>query len=232
MKTRTIKIALLSVVCALSAVCAAQGRNEIPNQPYLSLSEQSVWLLDYASLRHSLQLSDEENRAVETAARGYAAQQQRLGAGATDAQIENVDHAYAQSVLSALTPAHRERLFQILLQAKGAEALEDRSVAKKVGLTASESAQVHQILEAADERESDFDAALAKKILAVPRVAPPSLYEKRRAQVVQDAKPERAALAKRRDADEAKALSVLSKSQMARWKELLGVPYPLARYKD
>jgi len=47
--------------------------------------------------------------------------------------------------------------------------------------------------------------------------------------VVEAAKPQRAELAKQRKEDEDKALSVLSKQQQEKWRQMLGAPFPLSR---
>jgi hypothetical protein len=230
MKIRTFT---LMALCACSFASAwGQGHNELPSLPYLSMSEQSVWLLDYASIRDALALSAPESKAVDAASAAYEEEQKRLGAKASDAQVESADHAHAKAVLNALSAAHRDRLFQIMLQARGAEAFVDKTIAKRVGLTPAEDSQIHELLERADKREDDFEADLAKRILAVPRIAPKSAYEKRRADVIAAAKPQRLALEKARAADEAKAIGLLSKEQKARWKEMLGTPFPLVHYKD
>jgi hypothetical protein len=234
MKTPTIKATLLSVALACSAVAAAQGHTELPNQPYLSLSEQSAWLLNYATIRDNLKLSNDEKKVLDTESSSYTAAQQRLftKGSPSEQQIETLDHAHARTVLAGLTQVHRDRLYQILLQAKGSEAFADRTVATHLGLNATELAQIHQILKTADDREEEFEANLAKKLLAVPRIAPSSLYQQKRLAVIDAAKPERATLEKQRAADEAKALGLLTKPQKGKWKELTGAPFPLTRYKD
>ena len=227
----TKSLVLLSLVAVASA-SFGQSRAELPSQPYLSLHEQSAWLLfpTYKAVRTGLRLSTSESAGVDSALQGYA--QAELNVGTSDAKIEAADHAFAHSLLAALTPEHRNRLFEILLQVKGASALEDPTLATKVGLTSAQIGRIHSILDSATKREEDFDAALAQKLIALPRIAPPSLYEQKQREVVQAAAPQQDALAKQRSADEKKALSLLTASETKRWKNLLGAPFLLTRYRD
>ncbi len=221
-------------VFGLSALSSAQSRNELPSQPYLSMRQQSAWLLNYPMIVRSLQLSAAEEQALSQAKKAYEGDQQQVSARGvpTDAQIEGLDRKFADTMLAALTSAHRERLFQALLQVQGAEALTDQGIASRLGLTAGERERIHEIFAAADKREEDFEASLAEKLLAVPRIAPASLYVKKRNEVISAAAPQRTQLAKERRADEDKALGVLSAKQKTTWKELLGNPVVLSRRPD
>jgi hypothetical protein len=234
METSLRHLIIFAFAAAISSAFG-QSRTELPNYPDLPLQEQSVWLLDYRGVKSSLGLTDAEQQGVDRANKSYSNGQVRMAArnvAATDAQNEALDRSFAHAVLQALTPVHRERLLEILLQVKGAEALEDANVAKEVGVTPDQKSHLHVVLEAANTREENFNAALTKKVLMLPRIAPASLYEKKRLAAIQAAEPLREALARQRTADENKVIGSLTPPQRRRWDKLLGTPFPLARYRN
>jgi hypothetical protein len=232
-----IKVRVIGIIsCALAAAgtCSwGQTRNELPGGSYLTLRQQSAWLLNYPMVVRTLNLTAAEKAALAKARTAYEQKENRLVShGApTDAQVQELDRQFAGSALAALSSAHQWRLFEALLQVQGTEALTDKGVAERLGLSPGERERIHEIFARANLREEDFEASLAQKLLAVPRAAPASLYAKKRNAVVEAATPERKKLQALRKADEDKALAMLTPKQQLAWKDLLGQPFPLTRYR-
>jgi hypothetical protein len=229
-----LKKILLLGVAGLCAAANGQSRNELPDRPYLSLHEQSAWLLNYRSVQNGLGLSADEKSGLAKALQDYSVEEARVlspSRTASDQDFEQLDHFFAKTALAPISAPHRHRLMEILLQVKGVEAMEDPEVAKEVGLTSSQVERLHSMVDAANQREEDFDADLAQRIIKLPRIAPSSLYEKKKQDVIDAAAPERTALEQQRERDERKALSGLSPAQKKRWESLQGAPFLMTRFQ-
>ncbi|HWD41489.1 MAG TPA: hypothetical protein VG944_21775 [Fimbriimonas sp.] len=196
----------------------------LPDKSYLTLDEQSVWTLPSHRIELALNLSSAEKQRISHAFSEYGKREQVLlnkGAVNEDAYAK-LDHALASKVLDSLPSPRRARLHEIALQLKGVSALEDRSVANELGISAAEATKIKSILDAREKRQADFDEALANKLVAVPHVSPPSAYEKRKQEVVKSMAPQLKRLQRQSRADEWKVLAVLSEAQRQRWTAMLG----------
>lgn len=118
-------------------------------------------LLQTAKVKQELKITDEQSAKLAKVAAKYDREaasklggvkmdglsaQQKLGKQqevreAGDKLIESS----RQEVSTILNPAQLDRLKQILLQVNGAEALEDKEVAKQVGVTPEEAAKIQKL---------------------------------------------------------------------------------------
>jgi hypothetical protein len=112
-------------------------------------------LLQTAKVKKELNVTDEQSAKLAKIADKYDREAaSKLGNGRTEglsAQSiretgDKLIETSRQEVSTVLNGAQLDRLKQILLQVNGAEALQDKEVAKQVGFTAEESAKLKKLL--------------------------------------------------------------------------------------
>src|ERR1700720_3804977 len=141
-------------------------------------------LLQTAKVKQELKITDDQSAKIAKVADKYDREAaSKLG----NVQTEGISAAKAQEirdtgdklietsrqeVSSILNPDQLNRLKQILLQVNGAEALQDKEVAKQVGITPEESAKIQKLqaqttekLRGSFEKPRSSDPAEAQKML-------------------------------------------------------------------
>ena len=166
MKTHVSKtILVLAVALNLTPLANAQFKPNdeaaLPPPSMIGLPGASRYgtdplhLLQTAKVKKELKITDEQSAKLAKIAEKYDREAaSKLGKGRADglsAQAiretgDKLIESSRQEVSTVLNAEQLNRLKQILLQVNGAEALQDKEVAKQVGLTAEESTKLQNLL--------------------------------------------------------------------------------------
>lgn len=172
MKTQNSKTLLL-IAAALSLTPFANAQTKLKDEtapPPPSMvglpganryGTDPLHLLQTAKLKQELKITDEQSAKLAKVAEKYDREaqsklgnvrmdvltgQQKVGKQQEIRETEDkLIETSRQEVSTILTPDQLNRLKQILLQVNGAEALQDKEVAKKVGLTPEETAKLQKL---------------------------------------------------------------------------------------
>jgi hypothetical protein len=166
MKTHVSKtILVLAVALNLTPLANAQFKPNdeaaLPPPSMIGLPGSSRYgtdplhLLQTAKVKKELKITDEQSAKLAKIGEKYDREAaSKLGNGRTDglsAQAiretgDKLIESSRQEVSTVLNPEQLNRLKQILLQVNGAEALQDKEVAKQVGFSAEESAKLQKLM--------------------------------------------------------------------------------------
>jgi hypothetical protein len=200
---------LRSTVLALVVALAAAGFGQsLPSAPHLTLEQRGAFLLAEPSLRSSLGVASATTAKISAAMASYAKQQDKLyrAKDPDDVALRKLDEATATSLLSALQPAQRKRLFQVALKRAGASALLASDVIDALGITSPQRKRIEATLEAAGEPEQRLEQAIAARTEKASDDA-------ERVRIQSQYATERKRLAALREKAEAKAFEVLTPAQ-------------------
>ncbi|MEZ0325227.1 MAG: hypothetical protein ACAH95_04930 [Fimbriimonas sp.] len=170
---------LLGTFAVLAAALSfAQG---VPSAPHLTVTQKSAFLLMNPQVRSQIKLSDSQAAAVGKAISEYGTSQQKLMSAKNplDREIKAVETGYAKKALAAVDNSQQKKLLAQTIRQIGVQALADKEIAAKVGLTKAQSKKVATQLAKITKRKLAFDEMLAKGLAHVPGDTPAEISKNR-----------------------------------------------------
>ncbi len=213
----------------VGALAGSAFSQAISTAPYLTIEMSGAFLVADPTVKHDLGLTTEQSTRIAGIFATYGERQQAASnTASTDPKAyERIDIDTANSILSVLTSAQKQRLSEVTLQLVGVSAIGSPEVAKRLGLTQDQKAKAQAILLAVDKKEEDLDAELADSIQKLQEPNSESqrvAYEKEKNRIAAAQKPKRDAISKERKQAELRVLDLLSSGQRAKWENMLGKP--------
>jgi hypothetical protein len=199
----------------LLAVTASAGfAQSLPSAPHLTVTQKSTFLLMNDQVRAKVGLGAAEIKAYMAASDYRAKNQQKLMTAKEPLvkEMAILDTTYADKVWKSLTASHRQALLGLALDQLGVDALSDKEIAAKIGLTKAQSNKIAGILAEKKKKRMAFDEMVSKGLAYA--------QEGERDQVLKSYDAERRNLAASLKTLDAKVLATLTAVQAKKWKAL------------
>ncbi len=231
MKTSLQFAFVFALAASVTTVAFAQ---EVDNSSALSVPQQCAMLLvNRPHIFEKLELTPTQQAAVQTAEMTHTLASDKLSANkkATEKEWDACDRKLADSLLNALNPTQKQKIFQMGLAKIGIAALADEAIAAKVGLS---EIQLNKIQKVFAEHQKDVEDVAAMTASAIEEIPQPkagadrTAYEKKKVEVYQSYNGERQLLDHKKDVADKKAYDLLTAAQKDKWKDL-GGPAPKAK---
>ncbi len=209
------RLLLGTLAVAATALTLAQG---VPSAPHLSVIQKSTFLLMNPQIRSEVRLSVAQQGAVTKAISEYATSQQKLMASKNplDSEIRALDTGYSKKALAAIDAAQEKKLLVLTIRQIGVQALADKEIATRVGLTKGQTNKVSVLLKKISARKLAFDEMLAKG-LAHMEPGDQAAMTKQRAEIVKSYDSERVKLQSDLKVLQASVVGTLGAAQKAKW---------------
>ena len=165
-------------------------------------------------VREKVGLGPAEIKAYSAASDYRAKSQQKLmtAKDPLNKDIIVLDTTFADKVLKALSPSNRLKLLGLAVQAAGVEALADKEVASKIGLTKSQAKTVSELLAEKKKKRLAFDEMVFKGLEYAK--------DEERDEVLKSYDAERKSLSASLKAIDDKVLAILTAAQLKKWRAL------------
>jgi len=207
---------LRHVLSGLFVVAAVAAHAQVlPGSDRLDLLHRGAFMLVDARVQKKVGLSESQIEKVTKLISEHSAKTTAL-VQLSPPSVEAMNGAEDQAsgeILGVLTDPQKEDLKKAALNAGGYPLMLSDEVASDLKLTADQKRKIGQILDDAGLPVEKLDDIIGRKVRENP---------KKSRETIQLYAPERARLVKQRKADEAKALTVLTESQLATWKKMSG----------
>lgn len=185
----------------------------LPGSDRLDLLHRGAFMLVDARVQKKVGLSASQVEKVTKLISDHSAKATAM-VQLTPPDIEAMNGAEDKAsgeILSVLTEPQKVGLKKAAVDAAGYPILLSDEVASELKLTADQKGKIGKILDEASLPVENLDTIIARKVRENP---------KKSGETIKMYAPERVRLAKQRKADEAKALTVLTESQLAAWKKM------------
>jgi len=207
-----LKHLLVGIATVVSVGAQAQV---LPGSDRMDFLHRGAFMLIDGRVQKKVGLSAPQVDKVKKLVRSHSEKQSafiQLSPPNVEAMNKEEDQA-SEAILDVLTDGQRVALKKEAIRAVGYDALLSPDIAKELNLTADQKTKIGHILDEAAAPIDKLEDIISRKIGEEP---------KKTVEIQRQYSYERTRLAKERKAQEAKVLTVLSPSQQASWKKMVG----------